>query len=672
MRSVKKTLLKGSACLPLIALALSGCASVETGQVVKPGDKVGVRFTCRLPNGDLAASTDSQENESNTAKSVIFVKRTIDTPVTLTAGEVKRSTGIKGQLYFEDEIIRLLGLKTIGMRSGEESLIELDSQRCEGLPRNEEFISIARVRRFSKEMRLKVTDYTKKTGKAPEKGQPYVIDPAVPGSVADINGDEVLIRFAGQKGKAFTTVFGNGVMQETDSEYVMPIEAKTGTLVRTSGLIGRIVSVDKSSIEIDYGHPFGGEKLNCNVRVTSVETPPEGPVRKETATPHTEKAGRPLSENEKEKIRAKVTAALEEAAKTGKTKVDVFLDDPGTVESGDLVKVRYTASLEDGAIFATNSEQDAKDPSRKKAPSFAKPDIFADEEIRAGKQELLPGLGEAVVGMKPGEKKQIKLKPENAYGPTDPQKQVKLPCVMTFPLVIQMSADEYVKRFSSFPVLNREVDLVPYFKAQVKEVNEKNVVLKFLAKGGESYNDSYGTVKVSLNGEEITTTLTPVLGAAFPIKEEMGVIVGSDGKSFTVDYNNPLAGKTILLDLEVLSLTKVASLQTKPIDWIEEHDAGLARAKKEGKPVFLLLYADWCGWCKKTLTETIPDPRISGLKDKFVWVKVNSDKEIKYKEQYGQNGFPFIVLLKPDGTVLKKIDGYRDARALKAELNGVL
>ena len=63
---------------------------------------------------------------------------------------------------------------------------------------------------------------------------------------------------------------------------------------------------------------------------------------------------------------------------------------------------------------------------------------------------------------------------------------------------------------------------------------------------------------------------------------------------------------------------------------------------------------------------------MTGLKDKFVWVKVNSDKETKYKQQYGQNGYPLMLVLNPDGTLRKRIDGYRDAHGLKEELEGVL
>jgi thiol-disulfide isomerase/thioredoxin len=235
-----------------------------------------------------------------------------------------------------------------------------------------------------------------------------------------------------------------------------------------------------------------------------------------------------------------------------------------------------------------------------------------------------------------------------------------------------MSADDYVKRIGGFPVTGKEVQLDPYLKAKVTSIGEKDVTLSILATDGAQFSEPYGTVTAAVNAEGVTLKLAPIMEAAFQAGDRQGVITASDNKSFTIDFNNPLAGKTILLGLEVVKVTRAAALNTKPIDWIEEHDAGLARAKKEGKPVFLLLYADWCHFCKRLFAETMPDPRIERLKDKFVWVKVNSDKAKQYKQLYGQNGFPMIVLLKSDGTVIKKIDGYRDARGLKTELDGVI
>jgi thioredoxin-like negative regulator of GroEL len=85
-----------------------------------------------------------------------------------------------------------------------------------------------------------------------------------------------------------------------------------------------------------------------------------------------------------------------------------------------------------------------------------------------------------------------------------------------------------------------------------------------------------------------------------------------------------------------------------------------------------VLYAGWCSWSKKLLTESLEDPRIKQMKDRFVWVKVDSDKEQAFKEAYQQNGFPMVVVLNSKGDVVKKIDGYRDAAALKKELEGVL
>jgi hypothetical protein len=129
-----------------------------------------------------------------------------------------------------------------------------------------------------------------------------------------------------------------------------------------------------------------------------------------------------------------------------------------------------------------------------------------------------------------------------------------------------MPSAEYTKRFSSAAVLNSKVDLIPYFKAKVTEVTKQDVALQFLARDGQTFTDEYGTVTVSVKGDKITMKLAPAIGVEYPLKDATGIITATDGATFTVDTNNPLAGKDIVIDFEVVSLSKAKDAKTSPIN----------------------------------------------------------------------------------------------------------
>ena len=80
-----------------------------------------------------------------------------------------------------------------------------------------------------------------------------------------------------------------------------------------------------------------------------------------------------------------------------------------TVKKGDKVKVEYTGTLENGSVFDSSEK-------------VGKPLEF---EIGAG--QIIPGFEKAVMEMKKGDEKEIKLKPEEAYGAPNPQLVKKVP-----------------------------------------------------------------------------------------------------------------------------------------------------------------------------------------------------------------------------------------------------
>lgn len=614
----------------LLTVGLSGCAA-DSHRIAAVGDSVGIQFTCRLPNGEMAVSTDPDAGKREPV-SRIYLKRQISDPLAVEAGSQKKQRPALPRLAFESDVAERLAATLVGAKEGATFSTELVADRIAGLPENEQFVTMAKVRKRAKEMRLTPEIYKTRTGTDPAVDQPFVTDSALPGKVIKISGDEVLIRFTPVK-EEIDLPFGKGIIREKADRFEIDIQAVPGSLVRTAGLIGRITSVDNEMITIDYGHPFGGEKLRCDVTVATVNPAPKNTAQQDSP---------PV-----------ITAGTAPAA-----------------GSGDLVTANYTVTLEDGSLVATTLKMIAADPAVKKVPWYREPAEYAPVELVAGKQAVMPGLAEALVGMHAGDKRRLTLTPDKAFGMPDANKTEQFPCTQTFPKIIRMPADEFVKRFSSSPVLNMDVELFPYFKSRVAEVTEKEVTLEFQVSDGATFNDTFGSVSIAVAGDKITSTLKPQVGSPFPYKEDVGIISASDGITFTVDFNHPLAGRTIVLELEVVSALPVAG--GLPIDWIDDHDAGLAAARQAGKPAVMILYADWCGYCKKLFNETMSDPRISSLRDRFTWIRVDSDKLTEIKNRYGQDGYPMIVLFRADGTLARKLDGYQEAAALRAALQEVL
>jgi len=69
-----------------------------------------------------------------------------------------------------------------------------------------------------------------------------------------------------------------------------------------------------------------------------------------------------------------------------------------TVEHGDTVKVRYTGRLENGMVFDSTMGSG--------------PLMFI-----IGEGEFIPGFEEALLGMKPGESKEVRVPADKGYGP---------------------------------------------------------------------------------------------------------------------------------------------------------------------------------------------------------------------------------------------------------------
>jgi len=120
----------------------------------------------------------------------------------------------------------------------------------------------------------------------------------------------------------------------------------------------------------------------------------------------------------------------------------------------------------------------------------------------------------------------------------------------------------------------------------------------------------------------------------------------------------------------ILSLTLCAAAMASE-GWGVDYNAALTTAAKENRKVLLdFTGSDWCGWCIKLKKETFDQPQFKEFADKNlilveldfpqrkslpVGVKKQNDM---LQEKYSVQGFPTLVLLDPQGKVIRQNSGY--------------
>jgi uncharacterized protein YyaL (SSP411 family) len=89
------------------------------------------------------------------------------------------------------------------------------------------------------------------------------------------------------------------------------------------------------------------------------------------------------------------------------------------------------------------------------------------------------------------------------------------------------------------------------------------------------------------------------------------------------------------------------------IDWMPWGKGAFQRADEEGKPVLLSISAVWCHWCHVMDETSYSDASIIDLiNDKFVPVRVDSDRNPDINRRYNQGGWPTTAFLNPEGIIL--------------------
>jgi thiol-disulfide isomerase/thioredoxin len=110
-----------------------------------------------------------------------------------------------------------------------------------------------------------------------------------------------------------------------------------------------------------------------------------------------------------------------------------------------------------------------------------------------------------------------------------------------------------------------------------------------------------------------------------------------------------------------------------------EHDMpfkeALAKAKAEGKLIFMDCYTTWCGPCKMLTNNTFPDPTLGTyFNQRYINLKMDMEKGEgpELQAQFGVRAYPTLLWIDGNGTVKHRAMGYMDPNGLMAQAQSIV
>lgn len=96
------------------------------------------------------------------------------------------------------------------------------------------------------------------------------------------------------------------------------------------------------------------------------------------------------------------------------------------------------------------------------------------------------------------------------------------------------------------------------------------------------------------------------------------------------------------------------------VEW-KSYDDGLAAAKKQGKPICMIFFTEWCPHCRN-YSGVFHDPKVVEQSKQFVMIRLDKDKNGEISKKYAPDGeyIPRTYFLTSDGTLDPEIHAPRD------------
>jgi len=232
-----------------------------------------------------------------------------------------------------------------------------------------------------------------------------------------------------------------------------------------------------------------------------------------------------------------------------------------TVANGDTITVWYKGMYSNGTVFDTNIKTEAQ-----KLGVSLEGKTFEPFSFTVGKGDVIPGFDAAVLGMRAGQKKTFTVLPADGYGEKDQG------LIFTFPRNVslqQLSTIDFQLFQQLFP---KQIPVVgktyltnnPPWPLEVLSVENGSIKLFHHADLGQNFTlagYSWLSEVLKIDNRTLFLRQNPHLGDIFVVPTsdgnyQSGEVADLTDDSYRVDMNRPLAGKTLVFEIQIVNIQK--------------------------------------------------------------------------------------------------------------------
>jgi hypothetical protein len=254
------------ACL----LILSSCAPLPKTPPVNlaGGERINIDYTCRLPDGSLAATSRKEvADDKAISKSPIFKELSVYLPADQCVPQPKTYPSLTSTMSFEEMLEVLLAHEALGAPINQLMTLTISGGLIPGIEGENRYLTLNRSYKRPRQITIPISKFEMSQKTSPVLGKE--IKPSkssgMKAVVSAIDGNVVTLTYSAEPGTVSTSFFGPETINQTADFLEIITYPQLNTILRSGGAIGKITEVNDKTYVVDYGHSFGFTPLTCEV-----------------------------------------------------------------------------------------------------------------------------------------------------------------------------------------------------------------------------------------------------------------------------------------------------------------------------------------------------------------------------------------------------------------------